>query len=860
MGKNLLIICLLIPALGMSQAKRAQNQLAKQKYADAYQLLVKGVSKDSLASAESFVLSQLFMVDSSGYYNIDSAYYYAERAIADFSGSDVKTQSRLEKDGFEDSAFVVQRQIVETAAFKLTKLADTEVDYSQYLVSYPLALQKDSAITFRNARAFETAQELNTFNGYKQFFNTYPNASEVPEAKKRYEKLLFEYHTADGKLSSYELFIKDYPDTPYRDFCERKVFDIRTGANTPEAYHDFMARYPQSVWRRRAENMLFHLLEVAPVDLDGLVIAQSDSLKEVLELQQQEIILVPNEDEYQLINVQNEIILDGLEQVAQSFKCTQPTDFIFGERQGIIGLFGINGALIAKVSAEDVGDEGFGFVKTISMESQQLVHKSGINLEQLKHNQVELVYPYAAYKNQQGWGLMSVTGRPMLPEEYDSIYTMGDNIVLLKNGKTGIFPPDTFIPLLDGNEVALTFPYDDIELFSTALLWVLKEDQEGLLNADLGFVLPLADQLIEPLDSGYFIDRGDSIYDSTYDDRWFTSRESNSDWSITHTSSKDIVVYQNDATMEFQQAALIGSHGLLVTDSLGITVMFSDSLQQVLNDTESIEALGSLGTAHSSSHYKLSYSGKKLPEILDLVGKKVRTSRYQKVYDLGTEYLLAETRKKFVVLDNYGRVVLKNLDGAKLLSEGVLSIFTDREFGVYSRLKIINIPRQYDRALVPLNDSLFIASKNEKYGIVNALDEVFLPFQFSDIKPYNDSLLVVTTNYVQAFINLNSKRTLIDRLSSFELMFNRPNEEILLIERNGNYGIFSTRRGLILDPTFSEVLNIGSTIAPIFRATKYISEADLFILLYYNANGELFKKVVLSAQQFDRLNCGEKNI
>ena len=104
----------------------------------------------------------------------------------------------------------------------------------------------------------------------------------------------------------------------------------------------------------------------------------------------------------------------------------------FGEKQDIIGLYGMNGALIAKVGAEDVADEGFGFVKTTSIEAQQLVHKSGIYLEQLKHNQVDLVYPYVAFKNQQDWGLMSVTGRRMLPEEYDSIYTIRDNVVLIK--------------------------------------------------------------------------------------------------------------------------------------------------------------------------------------------------------------------------------------------------------------------------------------------------------------------------------------------------------------------------------------------------------------------------------------------
>ena len=75
--------------------------------------------------------------------------------------------------------------------------------------------------------------------------------------------------------------------------------------------------------------------------------------------------------------------------------------------------------------------------------------------------------------------------------------------------------------------------------------------------------------------------------------------------------------------------------------------------------------------------------------------------------------------------------------------------------------------------------------------------------------------------------------------------------------RNGQYGVFSDKKGLILDATFSELSNIGTNLAPVYRAEKYIDEADLYILLYYDQEATLFKKLVLSANQYEALNCNE---
>ena len=50
--------------------------------------------------------------------------------------------------------------------------------------------------------------------------DSFPLAEEYSNAKTLYEKLIFADLTQDGTISSYENFISEYLDTPYRDSIE----------------------------------------------------------------------------------------------------------------------------------------------------------------------------------------------------------------------------------------------------------------------------------------------------------------------------------------------------------------------------------------------------------------------------------------------------------------------------------------------------------------------------------------------------------------------------------------------------------------------------------------------------------------
>ena len=857
----MLLWCLGFPFITLGQAKRAQNLIEKEKYESAYELLLKSTTKDSLASAEKYVLSTLFMLDSFPSSNIDSAYAYILNGLDDLSKTDDKILGRLEKDDFNKKTFTQQKQHIEAVAFAPAKAEGTESAYIIYLKKYPTALQTDSAITFRNADAYKQAAQQHTYESYQAFFDKYPKAKEVPEAREHYELLLFEHFTRSGKLASFVDFLTDYPNTPYRANCERQIFIITTGTNQPSDYLQFISNYPSSYLVNKAIDMLFHQSDPDSFMSNYSNLTISDSLKTIITQRQETLILVPNEDIYQYINLDNQVIVDDISWIANSFKCEPAADYILAAKGDIKGVYSTKGQLISEGNMTSAKDVGAGFILVVENDKSRLVHKSGALFGQIEHNELQMAFPYVIYRDQSKWGMKSITGLPILGDEYDTIFSAGNNIVLKAEGKMGVFPDQAFTQALDGGSLQFDLNYDIIELFNEEYLLIINQEQEGLLNYNLEPIVPLAEQTIELINHGYFIDRGDSIYNSTYDgNQWFTEITANRDWSLARTTTKIHVKYLDKTAFEADDVALIGSLGLLLNRNDSLFLMLTDTTSLFINKDQSISAIPMLSTSDESSHYSVTTKGKKLPDILDRYGKKIKLPRYIRVHDLGEGFLLVQTKKEYIVYDNQGKALLKGLDGASSLGDGLISVFADRQFGLFSLKDSVDIPLVYSKHLQKISDTLFIAKQGDQMGVINGQNKKVLPFRYSDITVWNDSLVFVSIGYRLAIVNLNTRRTLVDQLSGWEPMYENEEASIIKILRNAQYGIFGNKSGLMLDATFSDISNIGTELAPVYLAEKYIDEAELYILLYYNQDAELFKKLVLSAEQYEALQCNREEL
>nr|ADD93403.1 hypothetical protein [uncultured marine bacterium MedDCM-OCT-S04-C102] len=73
---------------------------------------------------------------------------------------------------------------------------------------------------------FEIASNINTWQSYLEFVKNFEDAEDFLLAKSLYEELLFKDKTSDRSLQSFEKFLNDNPETPYRDSLELMIFNF----------------------------------------------------------------------------------------------------------------------------------------------------------------------------------------------------------------------------------------------------------------------------------------------------------------------------------------------------------------------------------------------------------------------------------------------------------------------------------------------------------------------------------------------------------------------------------------------------------------------------------------------------------
>ena len=855
----LVFLCLIIlPIVAQSQARRAQSLIDKNKTEEAYQLLTKELKKDSLASAEKHVLASLFFNPTYANNNLDSAYHYILKALVAYEKTTEKGQSKLANSGFTKELIVQLKKEIESAGFIRAKDGGKEQDYIDFLIEFPTSLQVDSAITLRNIEAFIIAEQTNTYQSYKQFFDTYPQAKEANEARKRYENLLFVNKTKDGKLHTYQQFLIDYPDTWLRKEAEQQIYNIITGRNSIAAYKYFVELYPQSFLRNQAVISQYALLEYGSHEeiaaRGNLSTRQRDSLRVTKKLNQQLIIPIIHNNEYQLINSMDKVLTEHIINISDDYKCAGPIPgIILTEVEDTKALITPSGAIITKGDISKVVDEGRGIIKLISSNKQNFMHTGGFKSSNNSFDKASVVWPYIGFQSKTKWGLESITGIPLLAPEYDSIAAFHDHIILKKDRKWGIFPVAHFYPLLDGEKVKIDLSYDNISELNGEHVLLEKGKKSSLLNRIGDVVISMEEQSIELVEDGYFVDRIDSLQDTRVSNTWYYDINYNENWTAGDRGETKEVYYNGQFLMKADEAKILGPSAALITTQDSTFCFFNDSTKILIDKNESILAIGSMGKNSSVRHF-IQTKAKKKQIVYNRAGQIVDVGKFNKLIDIGDDYILSRIKKTSILLNDSGKVVLKGIDAATSLDNGYISYLSNQKFGLFNEKDSTLIEAKFNRPLVTYSESLFMTVNENKYGILNRNDSLLVPVNYSNIRYLNDTVALLNNNFRWTFWDIKHSTSLLDNVSDYWL-HELSGQNVYKIFKGIGYGIWTPQLGTILNSTFSEISIVAKGEEVVYIAEKWVEEADIVIMLYYNKLGVLFRKEILSTAEYEDLTC-----
>lgn len=254
------------------------------------------------------------------------------------------------------------------------------------------------------------------------------------------------------------------------------------------------------------------------------------------------------------------------------------------------------------------------------------------------------------------------------------------------------------------------------------------------------------------------------------------------------------------------------------------------------------------------------------------------------------------------LIDSTGHELLPpRYDGiGNYAAPGNLSLFKGKKFGLYQYPSGTLIEPVYESALTSYRtadsaaQSLFVAKENGKYGIVTATNQRRSPFAFEGVVYWNDTSALVKadgqwiiyrlTDQITNWSSLNEEHILYGGIEDFSFfqMSDTPlggtppvmpagdrndtrrgygsqerDEQLLRIYANNSYGVLSNRRDEVLSPTYDGISLFGdaNTDNYLYFTEKYVPEAELYIMMYLNADGQLVKRLALTPNQYDRVYC-----
>lgn len=871
------IVFIVMPFVIKAESKRAFKLLEKGDYAKLIELLDKSLEKDSINSGAKYVYSLLFLTPRYPEYNIDTAYYFINAAIADFGIHDEKDKEDLEKVEITETQLQSQKMLVEEHAFRRAKVKHTIGEYNYFTSRFVGAIQSDSAIVLRNEIAYNDAVRGNTYESFQYFIHTYPDAVQIEDAKVKYEELLYFTKTKDKRLESYERFLRNNKNTPYRDDAEKNIFEISTADNDLDSYMTFVEQYPNSKMRRKALNLLYHCYKEHS-SAEGFtnkfnILEEKDSLLSIANAEIGSLMPIFEMDKYGFSKLDGEKLIDfTYSKIKEKYYCGNiKEDYLEVELNEEKMIVSRVGGLIFKGDYESVEDIGCGALKIEHDGYYGVFHKSGLLLIDFNYQDVGLVAnAFIKYKFNGKWGLKSFSNREILEPKYDEIFSEGRFVIIEDNGLYAVQNVENLAKAADLNKTKLSFEYDDYELIYASQLLLFKGDQETVVDLDLKENIKLDKQNFYELYQGWMVKKNDKF--RIYDQIFYPLSELEFD-KVDFNKSRAAIKYGNNwgiynaeaafpKTFDYDSVRFLSEQiGIIVQGDTTFAIFENDSIIDISYSTETrlLEPSNvELKEGEISAQYLLTKTSKGIYKVFNINGYKIIDGKYNSIDALGKEYLLVDKSGKKGLFHRSGKLALKIRYAAiGNYANGYVSTLINGKFGIYNYNKSVFLSAKYQKALRPFGNFYFIGNKGSSFGLVNLENQDVTGYKFDEILDWNDSIALVKEEEEWKLYDIKNDNYTFEGISEYEVLRDDEEEKILLITKESKSGILSNIHGEVVGATFNDIINIGSVEHPVYFAEKYILEADFYVVIYYDEKGKILRKQIFTeAEEYEKIYCG----
>lgn len=861
-------------ALEAGPIKSALKLLEKGKFEKLEKRLQKMLQKDSVHTGARYVYSKLFVDSSYRHYSIDTAYIFIVQAIADYELEPTKHLKALHKDGVDRNLLLFQKQKIDSLAYARAIERHTVHAYQYFLDFFLDAEQRHLATEARNELAFQVAMDENTYESFLYFVQTYPDARQAKDATQFYDILLFQNKTADKKERSYRNFLLEYPESPYREKAEEQIMLIATADNQVSSYQKFLEDYPQSIWAHRIRQLLFYCFDRKGQSerfmLDYAHETMADSLQKVLSLRKGFLVPILEKDQFGFMHQDGRVLIKPqYEEIDEDLLCGQITqEVIIVRQEDTQRIINREGKEFFKGIFDEVTVEEHGLLKLRIHKKWGLRHLLGFQVLAINFQQIAIL-PDLVIAQQQGlWGVYSIQGRPLIGHDFDSIWMEGAMLVFLKNGQLAIAQTEEIHAWADGTAFVPLWKWNELEPADKGYYFAYHAQHEMALLDENGIEkIPVANQQINKINHSWLIGTptGQTLLDLNFKptfihkvqkvlwNKSFLAIKKENKWGLNVPSLSWFPEYK------FDSIALLNDYWALTFFKDSTQIYFSSGQVVAFHSSERLRLrVPSSAVAHDQqwSAFMEITNDKGFKKIYNHFGKLVLSIQQEEASYLGHSVIAIDKKGKKALYDSAGQLLLQpKYEAIGNYQSGTVALLGNRQFGLYHLQTKKTIPMEYDRLIKSYSSSVFMAGKEGKLGLINLDNKRITDFSFDEVVFWTDSIALTRQGEAWTWTNIYSGATLYGPVQEYKPVLWLENEKLAKVYKEGGYGIYSSTKGEIVAPTYNDLLNLGSPEQPLYFAEKHVTEADFFVVLYLDAQGNTLRKQVFTPEEYDLIYC-----
>jgi hypothetical protein len=555
-----------------------------------------------------------------------------------------------------------------------------------------------------------------------------------------------------------------------------------------------------------------------------------------------------------------EVIEPQFRSIDSTYFCGEVTDDFLVTSDGV---YSRGGAMLVKNTPTMAISMGHGFIGIVNDKCQTIVHQSGFKVGDDCMLDARIVADqFVALKKKAGWSLYALNGRQLTTSAYDEIHNVDKLVILKRYGKNVVVTAEQVaaIPKLKTLDESLVF--DEVRAWGEGNLWVKNGVLEGVIGQDRQFIIPLARQILTKTSFG-FTSKKDGKFQITgvlpsLETEVYDNIRDYGDWielkvgrqsTLYKVSAKRIVADKLDSIW-MKNRVVFGYRD----DSLNV---YAGS-----NRLASFERLSPVNFIPGNDSAVYFWVPEKKNKVVFEAsqGRRLFAAEFEDIEVIAPElFVFTKKNKKGVVKKGIFRRDGKTAQAPEYdvivpTSPGYLSLLKEKKFGLYDIKRQRLIKPEYERNVLPYAGNYFIAYKGA-YGIITAAEEPVTGFEFDEIRYWNDSAAWVKKNFSWGIYSIAKKDMRLSRIRSFQNIKDTGGETIVRIQQENYFGIVSNRKGVLIPPTFTEIVNVGSDEKPFYFTEKRVEEAGIYVVIYYNSQGKFVRKQVYEEEEYDKIYC-----